>query len=437
MSSLPISSLYTALERVSIRKDAFLIPILMPLFALLYFREQNDDGPPSTIYDKALGGFRWIDLFIIFIILGTVLLAWRKCRPWPMPQTFVKPGILFAVALIFSIVYGWVRGGTNLFFDWRGIALLVGLVVVFGYWVNTPLALRSAVRVFLLVFAARAIWVLLNYTFGGGVMGAVSGVRTPLFDGSTLSISCLAAILSIRFSVEEPQLVLRFGYLLCALLANLLVIVCFRRTFWVELFVASVILFYPNRKLRLFGASVLIFGFLLAIVLVPGVFVERLKSFNLLEGDEASDYAETNMGHLGDLLDAWDQIQEHPITGIGQGSAYDTVRIVDWKTESWIVHNAALHVWLRYGIGGLIAYFWFHYRLLRWIRSLRNGTDRQVQALAEASFAYLTAVCIVSLGFAPWPYGETQSCIAVAFLVGCLLALQESRTSFALSAGIL
>ena len=427
MSSIPVTNLYGAAEKPIICKDAFRSLIVLVLLALLYFREQNDDGPSSIIYDKAIGGFRWIDLIIILFIVGTVLLARRKCRPWAVPRPIVMPALLFLGALLFSIYYGWSQGGTNLFFDWRGIALSVGLVVVFGYWVNTPSALRSAIRVFLVVFTVRAVWILLSYVFGGGVIAAVSGVRLPLFDGSTLSISCLAAILSIRFWLEEPRFIARLGYLLSALLANFLVVICFRRTFWMELFIASVILLYPNRKLRLFGAAVLMIGLTIAIVTVPDVFIERIKSFNVLAGDEASDYAETNMGHVGDLLDAWDQIQEHPITGIGQGSAYDTVRIVEWKTESWMVHNAALHVWLRYGILGLMAYFWFHFRLLKWIRGVKYGTDRRVRAFAEASFAYLTAVFVVSLGFAPWPYGQTQSCVAVAYLLGCLFALQKFR----------
>ena len=53
--------------------------------------------------------------------------------------------------------------------------------------------------------------------------------------------------------------------------------------------------------------------------------------------------------------------------GIGVGTSYSTWHIRNWKTESVMVHNAPLHVWLKYGIAGLACYVWFHIALLRWL----------------------------------------------------------------------
>jgi hypothetical protein len=430
MSSSPVLSLADVPERSVIRKDAFRWVMLLPLFALMYFREPaSDDGPAAIIYDKALGGFRWIDLFLIVIVLGTMFFAWRNFRHWPVPRVIAWPALLFTASVIFSIFYGLNHGGTNVFFDWRGLALGVGLVLVFGYWIDTPAALRSAVRLFLAVFAVRAIWILLNYAFGGGVRTVLVGVRTPLFDGDTISIAGLAAILGFGFSLEESKPLRKLEFFLISLLGYFLVLACFRRTLWGELFLSSALLALPNRKARTLGASVLLVAVVFAAFIVPDAFVERVKSFNILDANEASNYSETNLDHVNDLLDAWDQIQDHPITGLGLGYTYETVRIREWKVESWLVHNAPLHVWLRYGIVGLIAYIWFHLALLRWLCQFKGGDDRFVSAFARVSFAFLLAQFLTRLGFAPWPYADTQLCIAMAFLIGSTLALQRFRPS--------
>ena len=56
-----------------------------------------------------------------------------------------------------------------------------------------------------------------------------------------------------------------------------------------------------------------------------------------------------------------------PLMGIGVGTAYPTWRIRNWKSESVMVHNAPIHVWLKYGAAGLVCYLWFHLLLLRWL----------------------------------------------------------------------
>ena len=430
MSSIPLLNSADFSEKLILRREAFRWVMLLPLFAIMFSREATSfDGPAAIIYDKAIGGFRWIDFFLILLISGTVALAWPKHAPWLVPKTLVKPAWLFAATIVFSVFYGLAHGGTNVFFDWRGIALGTGLVVVFGYWVNAPFALRSAVRLFLVVCAVKAIWILLTYAMGSGVDVVLLGVRTPFFDGPVISLCGLAAVLAFRFALEETRMLRKLEYLLISLLTGFLAVICFRRTMWGELFLASAILIFPNKRARKLALAALLAGSMFVLLIMPGVFVERLKSFDLLELNEASDYADTNAAHIGDLLDAWDQIQTHPIAGMGQGYSYDTLRIRDWKTESWMVHNAILQVWLRYGIVGLLAYLWFHLNLFRWLRRVGRdlGRDRSVRVFAQVSFAYMVALFVTRLGFAPWPYCETQMCVVIAFMLGSLFAVQNPR----------
>jgi O-antigen ligase len=101
--------------------------------------------------------------------------------------------------------------------------------------------------------------------------------------------------------------------------------------------------------------------------------------------------------------------------GIGLGTSYPTWRIKNWKTESVMVHNAPLHVWLKYGLAGLACYLWFHVALLGWL--YRQSKSRTSNAFLSAVFAYLAAQFAMTLGFAPWPYSELQLTTLMSFLL--------------------
>ena len=85
-----------------------------------------------------------------------------------------------------------------------------------------------------------------------------------------------------------------------------------------------------------------------------------------------TEFGADNADHVLDIADAWDQVRQSPVMGIGLGTSYPTWRIKNWKTESVMVHNAPLHVWLKYGLAGLVCYLWFHLALLRWLTAGRK-----------------------------------------------------------------
>lgn len=117
------------------------------------------------------------------------------------------------------------------------------------------------------------------------------------------------------------------------------------------------------------------------------------------------------------MLDAWTQVQAAPVLGIGLGTSYPTSHIRDWKEESVMVHNAPLHVWLKYGLLGLGIYFAYHLSLFRHLRIRREHSPPQHRAVVAAILAYLAAQFVVSMGFTPWPYSAVQSTNLIAFLL--------------------
>jgi O-antigen ligase len=114
--------------------------------------------------------------------------------------------------------------------------------------------------------------------------------------------------------------------------------------------------------------------------------------------------------------------------GIGLGTSYPTWEIRNWKPESVMVHNAPLHVWLKYGLAGLASYLWFHVALLRWVcRLARKPGPRQ--AFLASAFAYLLAQFVVTLGFAPWPYSEVQMTTVLSFLVAAVACVSRHQSA--------
>ena len=102
-------------------------------------------------------------------------------------------GFLAAIAL--AMIYGWMQGGTNLFFDWRALALGVGLYVVFATWVQTPEEARWAIHLFAGYMALRIGLIYAAFFSGGGDI--IVGIRIPVFDGPTLSAIVFTAVLAL------------------------------------------------------------------------------------------------------------------------------------------------------------------------------------------------------------------------------------------------
>ena len=81
-----------------------------------------------------------------------------------------------------------------------------------------------------------------------------------------------------------------------------------------------------------------------------------------------------------------------------------------------MVHNAPLHVWLKYGLLGLACYTWFHLALFRWLYRHR-ALPTANQVWPSAALVYLAAQFAVSLGFAPWPYSSLQAATLISFVL--------------------
>ena len=346
------------------------VAMLGCLLSLIFFPEYvqglGDPASKSSLYSAVMWGFRVIDLLVLLLFLTHAFaLGCSRRRAQGLPRKLFLLLAGFGAAIAVSFVYGAQHGGRNLFFDWRALALGVALYVVYRFWIHTEAEARMAAQVFAFVMAVRVAVALGAYFAGHG--DSLLGVRIPLFDGPTISAAVFTALLGLRLSARDSNCSPRGLWLLLSGLSALLVMLCFRRSYWAELGIGALILALTSSRHRLRN-FMLPAGLALAASLAMGPALwERLASVNFTQWD--APYSGDNVDHVGDVLDAWDQVRASPWMGIGLGRSYPTWRIRNWKDESVMVHNAPLHVWLKYGLLGLGLYLAFHLCLFRCLRS--------------------------------------------------------------------
>ena len=391
--------------------------VFCALFSLIFlpeFLHQGNGATCSFLYAKAAAGFRFIDLGILALVfLHLVVVACARKEIVHLPRALVLPGLAFLVCIMSGIGYGWLHGGTNFFFDWRALGLGIGLYFVWAFWIQTPSDVHSVVRLFGIYMAVRIALLYVLYLTGRGE--TVLGVPIPIFDGPALSAIVFTALLAFRYQENSTNHAHKLLWTALAAAASLIVLLCFRRTYWAELAIGIAILILLKRRHRVRNFALVITMVCLIALALGKPFADRVQSFDVLQMD--SDLSADNSDHLNDLLDAWDQVRPSPLMGIGVGTAYPTWRIRNWKSESVMVHNAPIHVWLKYGAAGVVCYLWFHLVLLRWLYRRSKYLAASESAFLNVALAYLTAQFVTTLGFAPWPYSELQLTTLISFIL--------------------
>jgi O-Antigen ligase len=390
------------------------------MFSVVFVPEFSRDGTGSTgsfLYVKVAAGFRFIDLAICILVLGHIVaLGCSRVKTIHFPRTLLFPGLAFLGCVGIAIAYGSMHGGSNFFFDWRGLALGIGLCFVWSFWMQKPCDIDIVVRLFAVYMAARL--ALLYLLFIAGYRDTLAGVSIPIFDGPALSCIVFTGLLAFRHQQSTDNRIQKLLWCGLATAAYVMVLLCFRRTYWGELAVGTVILLLLRRRHRLRNAAFLGAALCVAAGVLGSSFSRRMQSFDVTSAE--NEFNVDNSDHLLDLADAWDQVRQSPVMGIGLGTSYPTWRIKKWKTESVMVHNAPLHVWLKYGLAGLVCYLWFHLALLRWLFR-RSKSQEFDNTFSSVAFAYLTAQFATTLTFAPWPYSELQLTILISFILAAVM----------------
>lgn len=396
--------------------------IFVSLWSIIFvpeFARSDDSAVVSWPYYKAILGFRYIDLLLIALVwLHFIFLGCLRTRHVQIPRPLRVPGLAFLLVIAFAILYGAQHKGTNFFFDWRGLGLGIGLFLVWSFWLQNHQDVIFAIQLFAWYASIRVIAIYLLYALG--YSDNLLGVAIPVFDGPVLSCIVFTGILALGQQQATSQPRQKLAWILLAAACCLLVLLCLRRTYWGELGIGVCVLTSLQTRHRARKLLLLCVTAAVALAILGPNFLSRMQSLDPDSDD--TQFSADNADHVHDIADAWDQIQLSPWMGIGVGTAYSTWHIRRWKAESVMVHNAPLHVWLKYGLAGLLCYLWFHIAMLRWLYSKTRIGDPCLRAFLQAAFAYLLAQFLMTLGFAPWPYSELQLTVLMSALLAASVA---------------
>ena len=123
--------------------------VLLPLFSLIllpeYVQGPGDPETKSVLYRFNLGPLRLVDALLLMLIAAHVM-VWASSRSLrvKIPRPLVAPALGFAAAIMLGMAYGALHGGSDLFFDWRALALGSGLYIVFALWTQDERDAKSA-----------------------------------------------------------------------------------------------------------------------------------------------------------------------------------------------------------------------------------------------------------------------------------------------------
>ncbi|WP_423815917.1 O-antigen ligase family protein [Rhodothermus bifroesti] len=287
---------------------------------------------------------------------------------------------------------------------------------VFRIFLSSGHFYRVAYSIFILI-SLHSLLLLGRWAWFGGV----PPFNGPTFDGPTLSNAVAGVSLGVAIFLGKRNQKRLWRLTIPFLIASnaALVLLAWRRTYWMELLITIGVLtiLYNRNRLRIIGFATISVVVILLTFPKEAIWARVMSAVNLF--DETNPYSSTNIGHVEDVLDAMLQIQRSPILGIGLGTTYETI-YTRWKTESWGVHNGPLHVWLRFGLLGLLAYLWFHWRVISFLWSHRQ------LVLTRGLLAYWLGIFIPTLFFSPWPYGALQNTL----LLGVLFALVDVEVTY-------
>ena len=410
-----------------LRSQIYLVLILTILFDEF---DQLTFWFPPLIYSNIFGGFRFID-FLCFLIFSEIfiyrIVIFRGS--FKIVKSINKSLLIFAFAILISVILTLIKGSFNIFFGWKNLFLGVLFFYSFINAFNSEKEIETLLKcIFNLVFF-KSIYSLILYMLGYGLYTLDKGYVPILFPPS-ITFVVFINLLALSYLLFGNETVSK-KVLLCLTIGVTLFLIIFSlsRIDWgiysIGLLTIFIILSF-RKKITYF--IFLITLFFLIQLFFPGEFQRAMFHFSqileLLRKPQSFRLESVTM-HWFDIIEALDQIKQHPILGIGVGVPYETKYVYLWKTVSYGVHNGFLNTWFKFGLLGAIAY------IMLFLRFLLTGfkilfiipINRRILLIAPLGTGL--GMWIMSFLFAPSNFENFQKSILVFFCMAVVFILEN------------
>jgi O-antigen ligase len=367
--------------------------------------ESDEEGFLAGTHVVYLGlldvGVRMHELLLLLCAAGVALRLARERRALRLPGPFALPLLLLTAAIAIGLTTGWFAGGdrTLMLNSVRELALLI---VVPFLAVNLLDDRRDVERALAIVVAVVAVKVAVGaagWLLGQGreVAGTVLTYYEPL-PNLVLMLFALAAFAAVLGRLDVPLVVRLLGLAALAVL-----VLSFRRNFWIAAVVAGVIVLLVvtgahGRWLLLPAALAFAIGLWVGVTALSASqsqspIIQRAQSL-------APGRLSTQAGdryRIDEQRNVRAEIARHPFLGIGLGVPW-TARHpipVTFPGGQNYTHTLALWYWLKLGLLGLLAYVWLTVAAVVTAFGLwRSGADDRIRAAGLALAAGFVGLAV-------------------------------------------
>lgn len=344
-----------------------------------------------------------MEMHLLCIVAG-LLLRFALLREKAMPVLAWRGMIVYAVGIVFFIVYGVIRGGTLLTAVWeiRGIIYLFLLMLIVPQIIRTEKQVNYVVRSIIAGLVFRAVEVTTHYVGANFSVGAHEGWGSHEDAGMIVTLLVFTVAL---YTLKVPKKRMKILLTLLSIPFVLAVIGSDRRTAYPVLAASLTLLavMMPREiQRRVLNVS---WKFAVLFIIYLAVFWES-KSENALlmpvrnirmgfAGDDeqaAGDAYTSNLYRKAENYDLFRMITDRPLLGTGYGIPIDYSLPVPimWDLGFYIPHNQIFGVIAKTGVLGFIIFMMFYLSVLSEIadgfaKHVDNKYLRAVLVLAGAA----------------------------------------------------
>ena len=384
----------------------------------------------DAFYNQVVSSLTPPDVLIFFGLAGVVL-RWvaRDDRP-RLPEPLVVPLVLLAAAVTAGVVNSLGSHAGVPIGELFHRSMYVGYVILVPLLTVNVLRDTRALKAFAWGLAALA-------TFKGvtGCYATLAGAGGAVEEASATFLNPLPNMLMLTFilgvvAARVRKVEIPTWMLIGAPIALVALTLSYRRSFWIAaVFTIIVVAIIASRRR---GRAVLAIGAASLVLAVVGAATIGASSDDPAASPLAKRAQTIAPGSLGsnrgdryrmdERANVIDNIQEHPVAGIGLGVDWEVHRPLAEAHDRRYAHVAILWYWLAFGILGVIAYLsLIGVGLAASVSIWRRHPDPAVQACAIAAFGAVLALVIVELT-ATFTGVEPRASLLIGAIFGWLAA---------------
>ena len=325
---------------------------------------------------------RWS--FLIAGVMGAGFLAAPREKWFQSdPACWAMIGLFLWVAVSAFTSSGWDEFMVRRLFEFGKIIVISLLTTAV---VRKPQHLRVMVWVIALSFGFYGIKVGLSGVLSLGRVKVLQGPGGMLADNNDFSLAlCMALPLLIHIGATETNKHLRRGIWLATPLTALTVIMTHSRGGFLSLMSVFFMLWWRSKN-RLIGFCLAVAAGMVALLVVPDSYIERISTITSKEGIESDGSAQGRLLAWGTAVR---MAQGNPVLGVGLTNFernYHKYKANAWE-ESRVTHNAYLQIWAESGTGAFALYLFV--LLYSWYRLVRLRKD----AMRMYASTWITHYC--------------------------------------------